>query len=311
MTGEVRRLYFSAESTYGTSLTTALTYTGVPVSIKPKVNFNVEEEFVTGSRGFNSVSRGPYEAGFSYSGKAQAVSSAYDWTKFFALYAFGATSGIQDGTTTYGRLGSFTAEVGKTQGATSYYNLYNGCMIDELKISADAPGKAIMFDAEILAQYVEANTTKTYAAFQSIVIGADPTIVTTAILTWKGILQINIGAGGLTNVHPTKWSLTVRNNLQREPGVKTGNDAVKYPLAAIDISEGKRQIIFEMTLPAKNETYTAAKLANSAVTALTIPIDDETVTLAGGIFVADDLPELKQDLNEETVKMIFNGLTIA
>jgi len=311
MVGEFRRLYYVAETIYGTTLTSALVYAGLPVAVRPKFNAKVTPEYVPASRGFGYSNREAIEAGFTYVGKAQVVSGGYDWRNFFAVYAYGATSGIQDGTTTYGRLGSFSAIVGVTQGTANRYQLYNGCKIDSLKISPEGGvGSDLLFEAEIISEMIDYSTTKTFSNFQSVTVAADPTIITTATLKWNGTMQINIAAGGLVTVSPTTWSLTVRNNLAREPGLVTGNDAAVYPLAAIALSENKRDILFEMTLPRKSETYQNAKVAGSAVTALTIVVGANTITLSGGVFVADDLPELKQDLNDETVKVIFNALAI-
>jgi len=310
--GEVRRLYYVAEATYATTVTSSLVYAGLPVSIKPKSNFKIEPEYVQGSRSFSTAGRdGMVEMGFSYQGKAQAVSGGYNWKNFFAVYGFGSLTGIEDGSSSYGRIGSFSAIIGITQGINTYYNLYNGCVIDSLKISCDEPGKAILFDAEILAQYVDYGTSKTFTRLQSVTVGADPTTITTDILRWAGNIQVNIAAGGLTTIYPSKFALTVKNNITREPGNRTGADAVIYPVA-IDMTEGAREIMVELTLPRKSQTFQNAKIANSAITALTIPIGVNTITLTGGVFAADDLAELKLDSPlDETVKMIFNGLTIA
>lgn len=310
MPGETRRLYYAAESSHGVTPTSALVYAGLIESLQAKVNFKVETHPAPQGRGFAYKTRGAAEVGFLYRFKPQAVSGAYNWKNFWAVYGLGASTGIQDGTTSYGRLGSFSALVGRTQGATSYYNLYNGCKVNQAKITAEELGKALMFEAEIFAQYISKGTSKTFTGLQSVVVGADPTIITTNPLTWNNILTANIGGAGAANIYPKKWSLTINNNLGREPGTRVGADTNKYQLAALNLSEGKRDITFEMTLPQKDESWVNAKIDDSTIT-ITIPIDTSTITLSGGVFAADDLPEMKQDLAEQTVKIYFNALSIA
>jgi len=300
---KIKQFYYVPEVTYGVTPTSALTYGGPIVSFKPNVDKQVELHRTSG-RDFSDVTRGPYKAGFNIKAKARSVSGGYNWTNLWAMFGMGSASGLAD------TLGSFTAQTSKV-GAATTYNFYNGCKVSKLNISSEGPGKEILFDADVIAQWVQAaTTTKAITGLQSLTVGADPTDITTPLLIWNGISQINLG-GGLTTWTPRKWSLIVDNHLAPNPENRLGADSVKYPLDAGSLPEDSRDIILEVTLPHEAETYLAAKLADTAITAVTIPIDAKTVTLSNGVFMANDLPELKQGLLEETCKMQFTSLSIA
>jgi len=303
--GEIKKFFYVPEIYYGTTPTTALTWGGEASSFKPSTDFHPAFHETSGSRSFGEHTRDATDVGFNVKCLARAVSGGYNWTNLWAVYTFGSTTALTE------HLGSFTAQTGKLVGSSHYYDFYNGCKINSLTINADAPGKPFIFDADVFCRYVTQKTSKTLTGLQSVTVGSDPSDITTAILTWKGILQINIAGGGLVNWYPRSWKLTVDNHLGREEGNILGADSVKYSLSAYQLSEGVRDIIFEATLPAQNETYTAAKIADSAVTSLTLPIDAKTITLTGGVWQANDFPEFKHDLNEETVRIRFKSLTIA
>ena len=60
-----------------------------------------------------------------------------------------------------------------------------------------------------------------------------------------------------------------------------------------------------------NSWVSQTTLSIDGVTALTIKVGAYTITLSGGVWEANDLPELKQDLMEETGRIRFNALSIA
>jgi len=301
--GELDLLYYVAESSYGVTPTGAQSYGGDLISLKPGVDLVKNYVLLGGNRSFGTVTKGPYKAGFSASLYARA---AVDWRTFFAAYACGSTSGLAD------HMGSFSALIGKKVGAAYKYNMYNGCKISKLVISSELPGKPWVFDVDVLAQWVSHSTTKAFTGLQTVTMGAYPSEPAKPILTWLTAPQINLAAGGLAAFPAKKLSLTIDNHMMGQPGCKIGADSVDYPLDAGEgINEGERDIIVDYTIPATNETYTNSKLADQAVTALTIKVGAYTITLSGGVWEANDLPELKQDLMEETGRIRFNALSIA
>ena len=301
--GELDLFYYVAETTYGVTPTTGLAYGGDIISLKPLVDMQKNYVMLGGNRSFGTVTKGPYKAGFQASMYAR---SAVDWRNFFAIHALGTTTALSD------HLSSFSALIAKKV-ATSYkYNMYNGCKISKLVISSELPGKPWVFDVDVLAQWVSQSTTKAFTGLQTVTMGAYPSEPAKPILTWLTAPQINLAAGGLAAFPAKKISLTIDNHMTGQPGCKVGADAVDYPLeAGENINEGIRDIIVDYTIDATNETYTNSKLADQAVTALTIKVGAYTITLSGGVWEANDLPELKQDLMEESGRVRFNALSIA
>lgn len=301
--GELDLLYYVAESSYGVTPTGAQSYGGDIVSMKPNVDPVKSFILLGGNRSFGTYTKGPYKAGFTASMYAR---TAVDWRTLFAAYAFGSTTGLAD------HLGSFSTLIGKKVASSYAYNMYNGCKISKLVISSELPGKPWVFDIDVIAQHVVKSTTKTFTGLQSVTMGAYPSEPAKPIMTRLTQPKINLNAGGLAAFPAKKISLTVDNHMAGQPGCKVGADSVDYPLdAGENINEGERDIIVDYTIDATNETYTNSKLADQAVTALTIKVGAYTITLSGGVWEANDLPELKQALMEESGRIRFNSLSIA
>ena len=299
------------EVTYGTTPTDTLTWGCDAVTIKPKVNAN--KEFHSSQNAtygtYTDVTRGGWEIGFALEGLAHAESGTYDWTDFWGVYGWGAATELAR------HLGSFSAQVGKAVGSSRYYDFYNGCKINKLTIKCDGPGKLIQFGADVMCRWVTQDTDKTFAGLQSVTVGANPSDITTAVLTWTGASTINIAGGGATAWYPRKWELVVDNHLERMMGNMTGADSNQYSVTYA-LSEGLREITFTCELPYEGETYTAAKLASSAITAIKITIDStatapKVLTLTTGELMVDgdDWPEYKHELMDEPVRIKFKTLT--
>jgi hypothetical protein len=301
--GELRKLYWVAESTYGVTPATALTWGGEILELSPMDDLKVRINRISGSRSAFDRTRDGAEMGFRVKCLSRAVSGGYNWRNLFAAYAFGSTTGLAD------HLGSFSAQVLKVVGGTSYYSQYAGCKINKLTLGADAPGEPFVFDAEVLARWLQKATAKAITGLQSVTVGADPADITTSLLTWNGVSQYNLG-GGLTNWYPKSLKLTVDNGMQRQMGNVVGADSNRY-VVPIGISEGQRDIVLEAGLWYEDETWVNARLAGTAVTAVTIPVDSYTITLSNGELLANDFPTLKHDLMDETVKISFKSLSIA
>jgi hypothetical protein len=94
------------------------------------------------------------------------------------------------------------------------------------------------------------------------------------------------------------------------PGIKTWYDGTKYP-TNIEHHEDERTITAEIEQLLKDDTWDGYMEDHTAITALTIPIDDDVITLSGGKFIPNSLSELQQKLGNQQVTMRFNNLTIA
>lgn len=300
----IKKFYYVPEATYGTTPTTALTWGCEIDTFKPTVDWQTEM-IRTSGRDVTDFMDTALKVAMTLKGRARAVSGAYDWTNLFAVYGMGATTGLAD------TLGSFTCQTCKVAGANTFYNFYSGCKINNLQISTEGPGKDIAFTADIIAQAVAASTSKTISGIQALTVGADPTDITTSLLTWSGISQINVAGGGLTNWHPRRWTFAIDNHLEPWPQNKTGADSANYAFEAGQLPESDRDITLEVELPHETETLLNANIAKSAITAVTFPIGNKTLTLTNGRLIGGNSPELKQSLLSETLKFQFKTLSIA
>jgi hypothetical protein len=313
--GELKKFYYILEETYGTTPpvgdVATMTWGCDVVSLKPTINANKEFHTLESSTygTYGSVTRGGWEIGYTLEGLAHAESGTYDWTDFWGVYGWGGAAALAR------HLDSFTAQVGKTVSSLNYYDFYNGCKINKLTISCDGPGKLIKFKADVMCRWVDQDTDKAITGLQALTVGANPTDITSAILTWTGASTVNIAAGGATAWYPRKWEVVVDNHLERMMGNITGADSAQYS-ATYALSEGLREITFTCDLPYEGETYTAAKLASSAITAIKITIDStatapKVLTLTTGELMVDgdDWPEYKHELMDEPVRIKFKTLT--
>ena len=306
--GELANFNYVAESPYGTTPTgTALTWGCTIQSLKPKVNSHQVFHLGSTSRSYSDVTKGAWDVGFKLKGWARATSGGYDWRNFFATYGLGSTTALTE------HLGSFTGQAEFIIGAGKVYWHFNGCKIDKLTINCEGAGQIVDFEADVIARWVTESTSKTQTGLQNgIVVGADADEITTAMLTWASNSKINIAAGGLAYWYPNNWKIEIDNHLTAHMGLVYGIDTNYYPCAA-SIYEGVRDILFTCERDLENETYNTAKLTGQAVTAITIPMDDDTITLSDGVFLLedDDLPEFKRDIMTQPLRAKFKSISIA
>jgi len=267
-------------------------------------------EFLSGSRAFGTTTRGMIKTGFVHKGYPRLVSGGYNWTNFYAVNALGAAGAVAD------HLPSFSTQISIKQtvsGVASYqYFLFNGCKMTKLEMSAKSPGQPIEFDSTVMARYVQYYTSKAFPSqLQTVTLGADPSDPSAAVpVTWTGAMQRNLNGTGYVTVQPRNWKLTIDNHCEAMPGNVLGSDGTYYPIANT-IEEGQRDIIFEATFPAVDQTYQQAKRLGQVMTGITIPVDAKTITLGTGYFEENDFPTYAQKLNDESVKIRFQTITIA
>jgi hypothetical protein len=299
--GEWQYGRYIAESAYGTILTGALSWMGELIDWQDTSNHKVNPVVHSGSRSFGQIEAGPYECGF----RARYHAKVGAWKPYWMVYGCGATGALTD------HLGSFTSLFDMYNGTDHAYLAFNGCKVDKARIIAPGPGKFLEFETDVLAQWhFPSDADKALTGLQAVTMGADPTPPSTAPLSWAGNAQINIAGDGAADIYLQSWNLTVDQHLEREFGIKTGADAAKYPLT-VAMHEGLRDIIFEAELVAQNQTYANAKKNNSLITALTLGVDTDTITLANGRLMRDDFPAYKQGINRESIKIRFPTLTVA
>ena len=293
---------YQTEITYGVMQASTLLWAGELIKFKPMLSPKREYHIYPSSRAFSAATSGPLEEGFTAEFHSRA---AAEWKAFYAYYGMGAST-----TTADALPAGFTMLFDIYDGTTHRYKTYNGCKINKLEIEGTGVGQALIFRIEVFAQHHDETSTKVLNTVQSVTIGGDSTTPGGATLIWTANHTINIAAGGAVAIYPEKFKFTLHNHLTRQNGIVTGSDTLLYPVAVAQ-DEGIRDITYEAELIAQNTTYEAAKTLNSLVTALTIPIDDETITLSNGYFTGDDHPEYSQDVNREPIKINFKTLAIA
>lgn len=305
--GELQNLFYAPESSYGITPTSALTWGARLLSIKPRWDLAKQFDPLPGSRtSYGTMTTGARVAGATVRAYAKAVSGGYDWRNLWAVYALGSTSGLAE------HLPSFSMQIAQRVGASSYRrNLYNGCKVTKLDLAGTGVGLPLEFSAELIAQHIASSTSKAFTGLQAVTVGADPAEISTPELKWTGTLQYNLGAG-LVALRPDSWKLTVDNHMEAQPGNLPGASGGPYPLAAgAGINEGLRDILFEWTQQANDETFINARLADTPISAVTIPIGANTVTLYEGTWDQPELPERVQGLFKETYTLRFRSLSIA
>jgi hypothetical protein len=257
-----------------------------------------------GDRGYGVTQSGPDKNGCTLEFHGRAAAAYGDWRDFIAVYGFGGRDAPA------AALGSFTLVVYIT--STGKYEVYTGCRVNKAVIDAPGPGKLLEFSMQIFAQDHMPEAALAITDIQNVTIGAAPSEPTSSLLFWASNCQVNLGGAGLATQYFKKWTLSVDNHLDRIEGVKVWNDATKHQ-QTVEIHEGEREITFECTLAMKDSTWDLAKINKTAVTALTIPIDDDTITLSTGDIIPSDFSDRAQKQGEEklTIRFPKNNLTIA
>lgn len=303
--GELQKAYFVTEGTYGVIPTGQLGWVGNTLKLTNLMD--KKKTFVPhpGSRSYGAVNREPAEHGFILTYHDQAGS---EWKDFLALFGYGSTSGLTD------HLGSFVLFGDEFDGTTHNWQIYNGSKVNRATIRAPGPGALLEFEIEAFAQYFQiwshADSRVITGDIQDVTFGANPSLPTGADLTWAGQPQINLDDSSLADIVMTDWKLDVLQKLTRDPGFRDGDDSIFRALSTA-MHEGDRGLLFEGNVISKDMVFANSKRKDELITALTLPIDDEVITLTGGEWQADDMPEYAQEINTEALKIQFTGLSIA
>jgi len=303
--GSLRDFQFVAESAYGTIPTGAMTWGGSTINYEPMINVNTQFLTLPGSAFYGSAIKGPFDVGCMLRWHDRAGSQ---WHDFIAAYGFGSASAQAD------TVPDFTLQADVYDGTTHNWHFHNGSKIQRADIIFPGVGKALEFEVDIVSQWLQivshASSKAISGQMQNVTPGADAAAETGAILTWAGNSQINIAGGGLATWYPTNMRLSVSRGMEREYGIKTGDDSTAYPVA-IALHEGNADIQFTAEVISQNMTYANSKRNRQAITSLTIPVDDETITLANGEWDEPALPAYAQAINRERIAIKFKSLSIA
>ena len=306
VTGGLKVGQFLGEDTYGTMKTGQLGYAGDTLDLQPLPGnpFGTTFEHIPGDQVDFFVDEDIFQGGFT---RKYRMRSGEYWKNYCALYGYGSTSGLPSASGQH--LGQFTFLDDVYDGTTHAYQVFNGCKFNKLMISGRRPKAAILFEDEVFSQWYQNDSDKNLTGIQTVTLGADAGAVSSDKLIWAGNSQINLAGGGLNDWYLENWKITQNNNLFREPGVKTGGDSNPY-YVPMGLNEDGQEVIFEGEVIVKDMTYINAKINKTVVTAITIPIDDDLITLTGGTFTRDDFPPFSQKSTRERIKVRFTGLAI-
>jgi hypothetical protein len=304
MPGDLGMGTFRDEATPGVIQTGVRSWLGSSVRLKNDRDDGATFVILPGDRSYGAVQRGPTKNGCTLEFHGRGASTYGDWRDFIAYYGFGGRNACT------AALDTFTLIVYVTSRAK--YEVYTGCKINKVTITAPGPGKLLEFSVQIFAMDHSIETSLVITDIQNITIGAAPTEPSSSLLFWANNCQVNLGGGGLTTQYFQKWELSVDNHLERVEGVKTWYDGTKHQ-QTVELHEGEREVTFDGSLRLKDQTWDAAKIAGTKITALTIPIDDDTVTLSNGDIVPTEYTDLQQKAGEDHLIVRFpnNGLAIA
>jgi hypothetical protein len=181
-------------------------------------------------------------------------------------------------------------------------------------MSVAKPGDIILFDAEVLAQYaclVGGSPPTTVTGLQSLTLGSQEASPSSVALQWAYPWTMTPNGVSPFTMYPESWKLTIKNNLARGPGSKTGADGAQYHLTE-QLHEGVQDIELEAVLFVEDLVHITNMLANKKVDSLSTVIGGNTITLTNGNYVVDGgaWPELVQDIHKHTVKWRFTGVTV-
>jgi len=301
--GELGVATYEAEASYGTIPSTTRVWLGETKELAPLSNYNNEFHILPGARAHGAVTQSDIAAiGYRLRYLDRLGS---EWHAFMGVYGLGYTKG---GSLSE-HLPDFTMAA-KIDAATDSYQVYSGCKVNVARIIGVKPGAALEFEVEAMAQWWQEKNSRSLTGMQTVTLAADPAAKTTDLTRWKGNCQLNIAAGGAQNLYVKDFRLTVTHGLERVPGIKTGADSNPYAVA-VGLNEGPKSILFEGNIVTDGQTFANSKADDDVLTTLTIPIDDETLTLSTGRWVRDDMPAYAQQINNETLKMRFQSYAIA
>jgi|GEM_PF-4316291 len=310
--GNLKSLYWLAESVYGTTPNTqqqfGLKTKSCTFKIDPGqlIDYWPDDKHYAQAACVNTL----MEAAFSVKGNALVNASGYDWRQPLLEGALGALGG----TSALGELPSYSMIVEDSKGSNYGRFLFNGCKVNQLVMSVTKPGDEILFEAEIMAQYAAlagGSPPTAVTGLQSLTLGAQEAPPSSMVLQWAYPWTLTPNGVAPFTIFPKSWKMTVKNNLTRGPGSKTGADGSQYHLTQ-QLHEGVQEIELEAVLFVEDLTHISNMLANKKVDSLSTQIGGNTIALTNGNYIvgSDSWPELVQDVHEHTVKWRFTGVTV-
>lgn len=307
--GELKPFYGKKETVYGQTPTASLDFLGEAIDATLKIDPHQTKDTWSDSRAYapKSCVFEDEQAALQLSAQMHASTAGYDWRDGLVEMALGAMTG----TSPLGRLPSYSLLVELTQGSNVGQYLFNGCKVKNLTIDVPNQGARPTFAAEVWARHArKVGADRVVTGLQSLTLGANEAVPTSAILQWKA--PMTLVAGSSRTIYPQSWKLKVENNLQREQGGITGADSQNYAVARA-LHEGKLDIDFECDLYLEDLVIVDEMLANQAITSLSTSIGGNTLTLSNGHYKVDSgsWPTFRQDVLKHTVKLMFTGVSIA
>lgn len=290
--GDILPLAGKDETSYGVPSGTAYYYAdlaGQNGSFTPMDSVTPYVAWRSGDRSYSYGDHTPQQVIAGYKAVLEVRDGA-NWNRIL-----GGALGTNNGTTALGALPSKTIQVGTDGGAGSTITYY-GCKTDELVIKMDTPGGIITFEETVMAKRVNYGTV---AAF-------NPTVSnSTHALQQHGAFTINS-----VEVYPQRFSITVRNNLERV----LGWDTTLGEANTVALAEGRREIELELELWREDLTRMEAAFNATKVPSAAVRVGynlSKSISVNNLAYIPDSVSPLLQDKQTEVVRFRATEITSA
>lgn len=299
--GDLAPLWYAIETTYGTTPASGWLFGVESTSVTPKDNLHQWSDGWWGgsrSRKMATAVSQRVDAAFTIKGEARSGSELPGLLQC----ALGTATGTQD----IAALPSFSAVINEAGNCL----LYNGCKVDDLKISYGDADSTLVYEASVLARYVTLLTNYADAGLQSVTV-TPPTVRSTNPAAQIGAVTVTAD-GSAETVYPLSGTIEISNGLQRQRGTLTGADGNAYQLT-VGLAEGRRQITSTMDLFMGDMKYYSQQLANTYPVSSSFRLGTKTLTLNNGRYTVDgsNWPEFQQDVQKQKLTASFESAVIA
>ena len=287
--GSLGALQYVAESTYGTTPGTALSYFGFMNSMQESGGSDEEEQLKDGSRIYDTVIHRIKSAGFSAKLSMFRDQSTTYYLKNLVNQAYAPAAD----------LGSFSALMKIAQGE---YAAYQGCKIDSLAIGADRVGDKVTADVTVKALKALDHSASKPSGW-----GTESTGPTTKTPIIYDAYAVGTIGGSSKTINARSFKYTISNNLEEKEGIVS---SVAYA-AGNGLVPGVTEVELEYSLLSADYYWDNLKLNHADGITITHVIGAHTYTFGNCYIMTDDHPSRSQSSYDETVRFKAGSLSVS
>ena len=287
--GSLGALQYVAESTYGTTPSTALSYFGFMNTMQESGDSDEEEQLQDGSRIFQTVIHRVKSAGFTANLTMFRDENSVTFLKNLVTKAYGPTAD----------LGSFSALMKIGQGE---YAALQGCKIDTLEVGADRVGDKVTASVTVKALRALDHSASKPSGWGSE--NAGPTNKIPIIYDAYATATIN---GNSKTINAKSFKFSINNSLEEQEGIVNG---VAYT-AGNGLVPGVTSVELEYSLVSADSYWDNLKLNHADGITIVQVIGAHTYTFANCYIVTEDHPSRAQSSYDETVRFKAGSLTVS